>query len=452
MSEELNSEYKEYKGHRLKIGRYLFNKCLPDNYPVIDATVTRKGLMAILNDIALRYPSDIVIRTLDNIKSLGFTHSTLHGYTLGIDDLYSEELMQIADSLTGDIKEDMKKMSSERVNNILNSFSFADYIKSGARGSWEQAKQLVLARGYVSDSKGRIRPNVIRGNLVKGLTQREFFDSCWGSRKGLLDTALSTGDSGYLTRQLIYSCISVEFDESVEDCGNTDTLKMFVKDDKMAKSLLWRNYEKDGIIHKITSSNFTDITGETINLVSPIFCKSPKICKKCYGDLYKILHSDQIGVMAAQAIGEITVQLVLRTFHLSGVANINEEDSEKQDDIISGINIANKLLHKPKDTIPLEKPEDLVNAIYNVFSEYKSIHMVHYEIIVSSMMWVDDIPWRLVDNRDSQQIEWVSILQSPTRASWLLGCAFSNLKAKLLEGLLQRRTDNCTALSRLFKL
>lgn len=451
MSEELE-EYVEYKGHKLKVGRYLFNKCLPEDYPVIDATVTRKGLIAILNDIALRYPPEVVIKTLDNVKTLGFTHSTLHGYTLSIDDLYSKELMGIAESLTGDVKKDMKKMSSERVMNILNSFPFADYIKSGARGSWEQIKQLVLARGYVSDSKGKIRPNVIKGNLVKGLTQREFFDSCWGSRKGLLDTALSTGDSGYLTRQLIYSCISIELDDALDDCGSEDYLELFVKDDKMAKSLLWRNFEEDGIIHKINSTNFIDLVGKTIKLRSPIFCKSPKICKKCYGDLHKILHSNQIGVMAAQAIGEITVQLVLRTFHLSGVANINENDSEKQDDIISGINIANKLLHKPQDTICLEKPEDLVNAIYKVFSEYKEIHNIHYETIVSSMMWVENTPWRLVENREQTPIEWVSILQIPTRASWLLGCAFSNLKAKLLEGLMDNRTDNCTALSRLFKL
>jgi len=392
------------------------------------------------------------MKVLDNIKVLGFTHSTLHGYTLAINDLYSEELMQIAESLTGNVKEDMEKLSSEKVMGILHSFSFADYIKSGARGSWEQIKQLVLARGYVSDSKGRIRPNVIKGNLVKGLTQREFFDSCYGSRKGLLDTALSTGDSGYLTRQLIYSCISVELGKDADDCGTTEGLEYFVKDSKMAKSLLWRNFERDGSWHKITTSNYKDLVGLTIKVRSPIFCKSPKICKKCYGDLYKILHSDQIGVMAAQAIGEITVQLVLRTFHLSGVAKINEKDSQKQDDIISGIGLANKLFHKPQDTIEIEKPEDLVNAVYNVFSEYRGIHSIHYEIIVSAMMWVGNNPWRLVEDRDNEKIEWVSILQIPTRSSWLLGCAFSNLKAKMLEGLLQNRTDNCTSLSRLFKL
>lgn len=443
----------EYKGRELKPGRYFFNRCLPDDYPVIDAPVDSKLLNKILNDIALKYPSNVVMDVLDNIKNLGFTHSTLSGYTIGIPDLYSQELQEISEELTGDIKHDIQLMSSERVQNILNNMPFADYIKSGARGSWEQAKQLVLARGYVSDSKGRIRPNLIRHNLVEGLTEKEFFDSCWGSRKGLLDTALSTGVSGYLTRQLIYSCISIELNEELDDCGTEDGLELQIKDLKMAKTLLWRTYyDENNHLHKITTNNCRDIVGKTIKVRSPITCKSNKICKRCYGDLYRILHSNQVGVMSAQAIGEITLQLVLRTFHLSGVAKVNEKDNARQDDIISGVAITNKLLHKPKEILKLEKPEELVLALYNIFSAYKSIQTVHYETIVSAMMWVDDTPWRLTEDRNNKNIEWVSILQIPTRASWVLGCAFSNLKAKLLDGLIRSKADNCTALSKLFKL
>ena len=32
----------------------------------------------------------------------------------------------------------------------------------------------------------------------------EYFISCYGARKGLIDTALKTANSGYLTRRLIY--------------------------------------------------------------------------------------------------------------------------------------------------------------------------------------------------------------------------------------------------------
>lgn len=451
MSEELD-KIVEFKGHRLKLGRYLFNKCLPEDYPVIDKCIDGKILTEILNDIAMKYPPKVVINTLDNVKNLGFTQSTIRGYTLGIDDLYSKELMEIADSLTGDMKKDMKILNSDKVMDVLKTFSFRDYIESGARGSWDQVKQLVLSRGYVSDSKGRIRPELIRSSLVKGLNQKEFFNSCWGARKGLLDTALSTGVSGYLTRQLIYSCVFVELDEELDDCGTTDYMRVFVEDYEMAKSLLWRYFRVKDRLVKITTSNYKNIIGKTINLRTPIYCKSEKICKKCYGDLHKILHSNQIGIIATQTIGEITTQLVLRTFHLSGVAKSKEESEESQDDIISGLAVANKLFHKPTSVVNIEKPYDLVKATYKIFNEYKKIHMIHYETIISAMMWVENTPWRLTENREDNKYEWVSILQIPSRSSWLLGVAFSNLKAKLLDGLINRKSDNCNALSRLFRL
>lgn len=450
MSENLN-EIVEFKGHKLKIGRYLFNKCLPEDYPVIDECIDGKLLTTILNDIAMKYPPKVVINTLDSIKNLGFTQATIRGYTLAIDDLYSKELMEIADSLTGDMKKDMKILNSKKVLDILKTFSFRDYIESGARGSWDQVKQLVLSRGYVSDSKGKIRPDLIRGSLLKGLNQKEFFNSCWGARKGLLDTALSTGVSGYLTRQLIYSCVFVELDETLDDCGTTDYMKILVEDETMAKSLLWRYFKVKDRLVKITTSNYKNIVGKIINLRTPIYCKSEKVCKKCYGDLHKILHSNQIGIIATQAIGEITTQLVLRTFHLSGVAKAKEESGD-QDDIISGLGVANKLFHKPNSVVDINRPSDLVKATYRIFNEYKRIHMIHYETIISAMMWVGDTQWRLTENRDNNKFEWVSILQIPSRSSWLLGVAFSNLKAKLLDGLVNKKSDNCNALSRLFRL
>jgi DNA-directed RNA polymerase subunit beta' len=450
MSEQLN-EIVEFKGHKLKLGRYLFNKCLPEDYRVIDEVVDEKLLNIILNDIAMRYPPKVVIDTLDNIKSLGFTQSTIRGYTLTIDDLYSKELMEISESLTGVMNEDMKILNSDRVMDILKTFSFKDYIESGARGSWEQIKQLVLSRGYVSDSKGIIRPDLIRSSLLKGLNQKEFFDSCWGARKGLLDTALSTGVSGYLTRQLIYSCVFVVLDESLDDCGSTDYMRIYVRDEDMARSLLWRYFRLKDRLIKITTTNYKNIVGKVIDLRSPIYCKSEKICKRCYGDLHKILHSNQIGIIATQAIGEITTQLVLRTFHLSGVAK-QKEESDSHDDIISGLGVANKLFHNPESVIKINQPSDLVNATYSIFNEYKKIHMIHYETIISAMMWSGDNQWRLMDDRDSKEYKWISILNIPSKSSWLLGVAFSNLKAKLLDGLINKKSDNCNALSRLFRL
>lgn len=449
-----NPETVEFKGKKLPFEQYILNTCFPKDYPVQTKPMTKSRVMAILNDIVFKYPPNMVMETLDKLKRLGFMMSTIQGYTLGLDDLYSEELEDVARNLTGDITIDMEKMKSDDVMKVMKSLPVAEFIDSGARGSWDQTKQLVLARGYVSDSSGRIMEKPIKNSFVSGLTQEEFFRSSWGARKGLLDTALSTGDSGYLTRQLIYSTINIELDPEIEDCGTTDGLELLIENPKIAKTLLWRNYiNEDGTLTKIRRKSHRDLVGKKIKLRSPIYCKNPKICKKCYGDLYKILHSNQIGIIATHAVAERTTQLVLKSFHLSGTALVStkEENKGKQDDIVSGMTLAQKIFHDP-DSIKVQSPATLTKEIFDLFNPYKPIQMVHYEILVASMMWKDGKPWRTQKNRITGDFEWVSILKVPSYSSWLLGAAFSSLKNKLLDGVIKNRVDVPSSLTELFRL
>jgi hypothetical protein len=357
---------------------------------------------------------------------------------------------EFAASLTGNVEEDLKRIQeSEEVNGHLRTMPFASFIESGARGSWDQVKTLVCTTGYKADITNKVRPELIRSSLVTGLNSKEFFDSCFGSRKGLLDTALSTGDSGYLTRQLIYSTVHQEVDPDLEDCGTTDHMMFYVADKKTAKCLLWRHYVDDqNVTRCIKEANYESLVGKTIKLRSPIYCKSKKICKTCYGELHKLLHSNQCGIVATQAIGERTTQLVLRTFHISGVAQGTSADN---DDIISGMSIVKKLFHKPTAFSEITSPYELVNLLHKIFSSYGAIQIVHYEVIVAAMMWVGNKPWRIVEDRDTKEFEYVSILQVPNRTSWLMGGAFSNLKSRLLSGLISQEEDTENALTRLFR-
>lgn len=447
-----SSEKMDYKGIPMPIGRILFNKCLPEKHPVVNEVVNEKKLKALLNKIALSYKKSEVIACLDNIKKLGFYYSTMEGYTISIDDFVDDEMkLLINENVTGDYSKDNEFLSENKViNEKLKNHRFSSFIDSGARGSWQQAKQLIVMRGYIADVYNKVRPNVIKSSLATGLTQKEFFESSYGCRKGLLDTAVSTGDSGYLTRQLIYSnCNTVLGDE--EDCGTTDYMEIFVKDSKMARSILWRYYvNDDGEEELLTKNNVSDVIGKKIKLRSPIYCRSSKICKKCYGKLHTILHSNQCGTIATQAVGERATQLVLRTFHTSGAASGSGKNSDNED-IISGMNIAKKLFHSPEKIKELSAPSELVEAIYSLFSDYGSILMVHYEVIVSSMMWNEDERWRTMEYREDYKPEYVSILQVPTRSSWLLASAFANLKQKLLYGLISDSIDETSSITQMFR-
>ena len=76
-------------------------------------------------------------------------------------------------------------------------------VQSGARGNMMQIRQIAGMRGLVANPRGDMIPRPIKSNFREGLKVLEYFIATPGARKGLVDTALRTADSGYLTRRLV---------------------------------------------------------------------------------------------------------------------------------------------------------------------------------------------------------------------------------------------------------
>ena len=414
-------------------GLQLFNSCLPDDYPKINETVNKEKLMGILNDIKEKYPHEVTAKTLDNIKKLGFKYATLVGCTMSLDDCHIEGASKLRDSLykSGSTAEQLTAVSDKKVLDLLKkNFKYSFMIESGARGSWDQAKQIVLTRGFISNFEGVILPIPIKHNLIEGLNQEEFFYSTYGCRKGLLDVATNTGVSGYLSRKLIFTCANLQIDLNLDDCGTTDFLTVLVDTPRKAKMLVNRFYKKNNELGLITKENCMEFLNKEVEIRSPILCKSPKICKTCYGNLYKTLNSRFIGIIAAQTLGERGTQLVLRTFHTSGVAITKGNVGMMQHDIIGDLASAAQLLHKFKG-----KTYDVI--VSELFAVYDiNIYHVHFECVVAQLMWKDFQKWRLLKNRDKVISDYHSIQSVPNKESWILAMAFSNPKRSILQGIL----------------
>ena len=184
----------------------------------------------------------------DRLKDLGFRYATKAGISISVDDLQvpdsKQELLEAAEEeirLTqqrysrGEITEverfqkviDTWNSTSEalkdevvrnfRKNNPLNSVYMMAF--SGARGNISQVRQLVGMRGLMADPQGEIIDLPIKTNFREGLTVTEYIISSYGARKGLVDTALRTADSGYLTRRLVDVSQDVIIREI--DCGTS---------------------------------------------------------------------------------------------------------------------------------------------------------------------------------------------------------------------------------------
>lgn len=466
-------------------GRIEFNKILPENFPFFNETLTKGKIQVLINVICKNYNLDTIKKTLDNIKRMGFSKSTQIGATFSLKDMNIDPRIP---EFINSVVDDPKKTTAEKFfelqesplkKEIENNFKLAKFIRSGSRGTWDQADQLIWARGFVSNSKGQVVETPIKHNLISGMTREEFLISCYGARKALLDVALNTAVSGYLTRKLVYGLVNCELDENCDDCGTEQYMELTIPEEltdakieeiaskiedpkerqlkidelkikrendinpvKLARSLRYRWYlDTDGTLKQVTENGFRSLLGKTIKLRSPVFCKNPRICKKCYGGYVlpngqDILHSKYIGVMAAQALGEVATQLTLRTFHVSGVAQMNKgQQDDTQQDIINDLTNVKKILHGG-DSWNTTGYKDMILNLFHIYSNHKVLFLRNFELAVAMLMRYGSRRWRTDPNKDEHKPQIVSIEKVPSLESMILALAFSKPYVYIIGGIM----------------
>ena len=298
------------------IGRVIFNDALPEGFTFQNMQILKKNLPGLIKKVYNRYDLFIVDNTLDNLKALGFKFATKSGVTISICDLIDppkkaeilaksdEKVAKIRERwLKGEISRDEKKqaevdlwtktsddvqddviqkLEAEAKDGDYNSVYMMAY--SGARGNWSQMRQLTAMRGLMSNPRGDILAFPIKSNFREGLNQSEYFISTYGARKGLVDTALRTADSGYLTRRLVdvahdvvITCVDCHTENGVEVSAirQNRTANNIMIDDIMvsiSKRIAGRVLAKP-IMNLETGEVLTvTVGGEEIELRSGLYC------------------------------------------------------------------------------------------------------------------------------------------------------------------------------------
>ncbi|CAA9272534.1 DNA-directed RNA polymerase beta' subunit, cyanobacterial form [uncultured Coleofasciculus sp.] len=307
----------------------------------------------------------------DQLKELGFRFATRAGVSISVDDLVvppvKREMLDAAEAeiratesryTRGEITEverfqkviDTWNNTSEALKDeVVRNFKVTDPLNSvymmafsGARGNLSQVRQLVGMRGLMANPQGEIIDLPIKTNFREGLTVTEYIISSYGARKGLVDTALRTADSGYLTRRLVDVAQDVIVREV--DCGTNRYIVVRAMTDgdriliPLADRLLGRVLAKE-VVHPTTNEVIAernqDISDELARVIgkagvkevsvrSPLTCEAARsVCQHCYG--WSLAHGhmvdlgEAVGIIAAQSIGEPGTQLTMRTFHTGGV-------------------------------------------------------------------------------------------------------------------------------------
>ena len=341
------------------------------NYTYQNNLIGKKQLRQLLAWSFTNYDSMQACTLADELKYLGFKYASQAGISISIEDLKTpfvknlmlkkanQDLINAEKTyFKGKITDverfqkiiDTWSLTSESLKDQLISF-FKNYDPlnsvyimafSGARGNLSQVRQLVGMRGLMSDPSGEIMKLPIKKNFREGLTITDYLMSGYGARKGIVDTALKTANSGYLTRRLIDVSQDILIRE--KDCLTTHSFLISIsnsdpkKINLMFEKILGRVLSKPVIDPKtkelIVKSN-VQITTNLIEKfkekkISEIYIRSPltcnlyrAICQQCYGwDLANenlVDIGEAIGILAGQSIGEPGTQLTMRTFHTGGI-------------------------------------------------------------------------------------------------------------------------------------
>ena len=276
------------------------------------------------------------VEVIRRAANLGNTFLTRNGYTISLRDLdvpekvknLSKEVIETAENKTKKLIEDSKSGKIEllpgknleetreiMISKILNEVrtdlgrlakdnfpkdgNFSNMMIPGGGGGIVNIAQIGCSVGQQSlwnkrisfGYKDRTLSNFkkkdvspasrgfIKSSFFDGLNPSEFFFGAITGRDGLMDTALRTPKSGYLYRRLVSALqdLKVEYDGTVRDAS---------------ENIVQMEYGGDGM----------DVSGLHLNK--------------------KVSPGEAVGVITAQSFGEASTQMVLRTFHAAGVAEM----------------------------------------------------------------------------------------------------------------------------------
>jgi len=430
-------------------GRVMLGEILPKNpktpFSVVNKLMTKREISSMIDQVYRHCGQKETVIFCDRIMALGFYNAFRAGISFGKDDMVVPaskwKIVDKTRELANDFEQQFNEgliTQGEKYNKVVDAWSKCTeeiaskmmeeissvkkgpdgreaqinsiymMAHSGARGSPAQMRQLAGMRGLMAKPSGEIIETPIISNFKEGLSVLEYFNSTHGARKGLADTALKTANSGYLTRRLVdvaQDCIITS-----ADCGSTGGIKVRAIIDSgtvvasLASRILGRTVAediRDAATGKVVVKAHTLLTEPEVEQIvaagvqelkirSVLTCTSTNgVCGACYGrDLARgtpVNMGEAVGVIAAQSIGEPGTQLTMRTFHIGGAAQINEQ-SFIESNFDGKIVVKNKAMARNSDGDTVAMSRNMTVVVVDKDGTERALHRIQY----GSRMKIDE--------------------------------------------------------------
>lgn len=310
-------------GKTTTVGRYIWNQMCPDKKYHIDHAIGKKEINKFINQASNDYGQknpQVYADFVNNIMKLGSKYYTLIPATFSLDDLQlpasilnlKKKLDQSNPAQSQLIIDKMEKLLKNYLEENQLNFGIVGRA-GGLKGGYGQLRQILICKGIIADTHGN--GMVVTNSYGSGMNSKEFFTHAIGSRNGVMDRVLNTAPTGYLSRRLAYALQRVECNPELKDCGTRRTIKIKVTDD-INKRLIGRYvYNEDNKLEMYDPDKWV---GKIIRLRSPIYCRTTKLCRHCYGELALRNRTQNVGILSAQILGERLSQVSMKQFHVGG--------------------------------------------------------------------------------------------------------------------------------------
>ena len=336
--------------------------------------ILRKGNVAEVFADAAKNSKGSFGKVADELKDMGNKRAYEIGATMGLDDImpYPEDRDRILANAAKRVSSSKKKDKDQVVRDEYaramdelyrtiipkmkkNNSSLWKMMDSKSKGNPVQVMQMVAGPVLVKDPQNNVVPFPITTGFSEGMDISDYWAHMHGVRKGATGKVLSTQEPGSMTKNVINTTMNQLIKD--EDCGTDRGVSLAVGDREvmdrfLAVDVTLRKGEvvpRGTLVTPDVVSRLKNSKKQKVLVRSPLKCEHGEgMCSKCYGlSGAGTLHTPgaNVGVLAAQAVGEPSTQLALNTFHLGGAATAAEARGQQATDKFARVQ---QILNMPK--------------------------------------------------------------------------------------------------------
>ena len=340
------------------VGHLFLRQIVPEGIDLQGRVFDKEGITQLLREVEEKHP-DRYAEVLKGLTMLGQQAAYTEGVSVNLRSLLpskaKKRLLGLLKAKVDRIK-DMNLPAEEEEQRIIketrtfidrvadevlqegveSGSPYAELVASGARGKKAQLSALVGAELLYDDHNDQTIPMLIENNYADGLDPVEYWAASYGGRKGLVDVKMATRDAGFFGKRLINAAH-----------------RQVVTDDKPVEARLpiglpttADDSDNVGAVLATPIAGFDAGTVITPSILRTIKRKAPKkrflihsplTSRTKGGGLDRLAAGvrekrelagigNNIGIAAAQAVGERLSQGALGSKHSGGAAGADKDE------------------------------------------------------------------------------------------------------------------------------